>query len=272
MVTNEEIRLVHSESFLQGFLSVERGEIVDDIPSMRTLSYSNTKYHFRSVGPIITEACRIAAGTTLHLISSVIAKEIDYGFALVRPAGHHSSTDQVGTFCGLNSISIGAVYAIEILKLERVLILDWDIHRSGGTQQILGEMSPSNQQKYRLIDIYAAFGKMSHLSNVPWNVYLIDMFDQNQIPGDEEYLKAFDLKILPNIIEFNPSLILISAGFDGAQGEAEECAQLTPAGYFQMTRKLKQLNIPLVFILEGGYQLQSLVPSIGATFQALIDL
>jgi hypothetical protein len=80
---------------------------------MRTLSYSNTKYHFRSVGPIITEACRIAAGATLHLISSVIAKEIDYGIVLVCPAGHHSSTDQIGTLCGLNSISTGAVQVIQ---------------------------------------------------------------------------------------------------------------------------------------------------------------
>ncbi len=93
-----------------------------------------------------------------------------------------------------------------------------------------------------------------------------------RIPGDQEYLKAFDSKILPDIIEFNPSLILISAGFDAAQGESEECAQLTPNGYFQMTKKLKELNIPLVFILEGGYQLQSLVQSIGGTFKAIFDL
>ena len=65
---------------------------------------------------------------------------------------------------------------------------------------------------------------------------------------------------------------MISAGFDAAQGEAEQCAQLTPNGYFQMTKKLKELKIPLVFILEGGYQQQSLVQSIRATFKALFDI
>ena len=236
---------------------------------MRTLSYCNAKYNFKSIGPIISQACRIAAGSTINLISSIIRSEINYGFAFVRPAGHHSSTDQVGTFCGLNSIAIGAVYACKILKLDRILILDWDVHRSGGTHEIFAHLPNKNQ--YRLIDIYAAFGKISNLNDLQTNVHLIDMFKKNQIPGDEEYIKAFDLKLLPDIIQFNPSLILISAGFDAAQGEAEESAQITPSGYYQMTRKLKQLNIPLAFILEGVYQLKSLTESIGATLQALID-
>jgi len=79
---------------------------------MRTFSYANSKYNFESVGPIIGRACRIASGSTINLISSVIQDEIDFGFALVRPSGHHSSKDQVGTFCGFNSISIGAIYTI----------------------------------------------------------------------------------------------------------------------------------------------------------------
>jgi acetoin utilization deacetylase AcuC-like enzyme len=169
MVNNEEIKLVHSEKFLEGFLSVEAGETVDDIPSMRTLSYANAKYNFSSVGPIIGRACRIAAGETINLISSVIRGEIDFGFAFVRPAGHHSSKDQIGTFCGLNSISIGAIYAIQILKLDRIIILDWDVHRSGGTQQILGQLSNENRNKCRLIDIYAAFGKISDSIETPSN-------------------------------------------------------------------------------------------------------
>jgi acetoin utilization deacetylase AcuC-like enzyme len=237
MCTNQEIRLVHSESFLSSFLSVEQGLTVDDIPSMRTLSYANAEYNFKSVGPIIGRACRTAAGTVIHLVSLVIQGEIDSAFAFVRPSGHHSSRDQVGTFCGFNSVSMGAVYAIQVLHVDRVLILDWDVHRSGGTEQILGQISKEDQNKYRLIDIYAAFGKSSTSTNVSSNCYLIDLFDKNQIPGDYRYIETFDLKILPDIIEFDPSLILISAGFDTAEGEAEECAQLTPSGYFQMTKK-----------------------------------
>ncbi|CAF5044129.1 unnamed protein product [Rotaria magnacalcarata] len=181
MANNDEIRLVHSEEFLSGLLSVERGDNVDNVVSMRTLSYANPKYNFKSVGPIAARACRTAAGTTINLISSVVRRDIDIGFAFIRPAGHHSSTDKVGAFCGLNSVSI-------------------------------------------------------------------------------------------DIIQFQPSLILISAGFDAAQGEAEQCAQLTPNEYFQVTKKLKELKFPLVFILEGGYQQQSLVQSIRATFEALFDI
>ncbi|CAF1059552.1 unnamed protein product [Rotaria sp. Silwood1] len=127
---------------------------------MRTLSYANVRYNFKSIGPIIAFSCRTAAGTTINLISSIVRDNIDIAFDFVRPAVHHSSTDQVGTFCGLNCVSIGALYAIRILKLDRVLILDWDVHRSGGTEQILGEISNEDQEKYRLIDIYAAFGKV----------------------------------------------------------------------------------------------------------------
>ncbi|CAF1302215.1 unnamed protein product [Adineta steineri] len=269
-ITNEQIKLVHSQKFLEDFLLIEHGEIVDDnLLSMRTLLNANGKYNFQSISPIITRACRIAAGSTINLIESVIKNEIDFGFALIRPAGHHSSTDSIGTFCGLNSISIGAVYAIEILKLNRVLILDWDVHRSGGTEQISNE----NKHKYRLIDIYAAFGKSSYSNNINCsNCKLIDLYKKNQIPGDKEYIEIFDNDIIPDIIQYSPSLILISAGYDSAKGESEECAQLTPNGYFNMTKKLKQLNIPLVFILEGGYQQQSLIQSIEATFKALLDL
>ncbi|CAF2246138.1 unnamed protein product, partial [Rotaria magnacalcarata] len=120
-------------------------------------------------------------------------------------AGHHSSTDKVGAFCGLNSVSIGAVYAIQFLKLDRVLVLDW-----------IG---------------------ISNSTGAPLNCHLIDMFNRNQLTGDDEYFNMFAKNILPDIIQFQPSLILISAGFDAAQGEAEQCAQLTPNEYFQMTKK-----------------------------------
>ncbi|UJR18004.1 hypothetical protein I4U23_004905 [Adineta vaga] len=266
MITDEEIRLVHSENFLREFLSVQRGESVDDIKSMRTLSYAN------SVGPIIANACRTAAGTVINLVLSLVRSEINFGFAFIRPAGHHSSTDQVGTFCGLNSVAIGAVYAVKILQLNQVLVLDWDVHRSFGTEQIFGQILKDEQNKYRLIDLYAAFGKSSNSNNVPSNCLLIDLFQKQKIPGDDEYLEQFDSKIIPDIIQFAPSLILISAGFDAAEGEAEECARLTPNGYYQMTKKLKELKIPLAFVLEGGYQQESLIKSITATFQALLDL
>ncbi|CAF1084971.1 unnamed protein product, partial [Rotaria magnacalcarata] len=250
------------------------------------------KYNFKSVGPIVARACRTAAGTTINLISSVVRRDIDIGFAFcavclntstrqglifirytfIRPAGHHSSTDKVGAFCGLNSVSIGAVYAIQFLRLDRVLVLDWDVHRSEGTEQILGQISNEDKEKYRLIDIFAAFGKSSNSTSAPLNCHLIDMFNRNQLAGDDEYLNVFDKNILPDIIQFQPSLILISAGFDAAQCEAERCAQLTPNGYFQMTKKLKELKIPLVFIFEGGYQQKSLIQSIRATFEALFDI
>ncbi|CAF1034655.1 unnamed protein product [Adineta ricciae] len=273
MITNEEILLVHSERLLQEFLLLERGEeINDDFVSVRTLSYANAEYNLESVGPITARACRTAAGSTLRVISSVVSGDLDCGFALVRPAGHHSSSDHIGTFCGLNSVAIGAVYAIRILHVDRVLILDWDVHRSGGTEQILGQMSLEDSKKYHLIDIYAAFGKLSHPSVSSENCQLIDMYNRNQIPGDTEYLHIFDMKILPCILEYCPSLIIISAGFDAAIGDSEECAQITANGYFQMTKRLKHLNIPLVFILEGGYNQHSLIQSIEGTFRALLDL
>ena len=166
MVTDAEIRLVYSETFLSGFLAVELGECGDDHLSIRTVFYANTNYTFRSVGPIVARACRIAAGTVTDLVSAVIRDDIDFGFALVRPAGHHSSTDRIGTFCGLNSVSIGAVYAVRMLNLARALILDWDVHRSGGTEEILGRMS-NDEQQYRLIDLYAAFESTSNSASVP---------------------------------------------------------------------------------------------------------
>jgi hypothetical protein len=116
---NEEIiKCLHSDKVFEEFFWIKNGQIVDNILSIRTRSYFNTKYNFKSVSSIIESACWIAADPTINLTKSIVENELDFAFAYVRPADHHSSTDQVGTFCGFLPSTPSVEPALYILNFQ----------------------------------------------------------------------------------------------------------------------------------------------------------
>ncbi|KAM9377366.1 polyamine deacetylase HDAC10 [Pholidichthys leucotaenia] len=267
--TNEEILLVHSEEYLEAvkktpFMTLE------DLKTF-TLQYGDVYFH-----PNIYHCAKLAAGAALQLVDSVVTGKVRNGMALVRPPGHHSMRSEANGFCVFNNVAIAARYAKQKYGLNRVLIVDWDIHHGQGVQYFF-EDDPSvlyfswhryEHKKFwphlRESD-YDVVGKERGAGfniNVPWNK--VGMKN-----GD--YLSVFCHVVLPVAYEFCPDLVLVCAGFDSAIGdpEGEMCA--TPDIFAHLTHLLMNLaGGKLCAVLEGGYNLTSLPQSVCQTVQTLL--
>ena len=203
-----------------------------------------------------------AAGATLALAEGVINEEISNGFALVRPPGHHAEHDQAMGFCILNNVAILARYLRAVHGLDKVLILDWDVHHGNGTQHTF-EGDPSvlfaSTHQY---PFYPGTGAWSETGigkgrgatlNCPMPAGSVD----------NDYEAAFMEKILPAIDQFKPEFIIISAGFDAHRDDPLGEINLSTGFYGWMTDRImemadKHAGGRIVSVLEGGYNLAML--------------
>uniref|UniRef100_A0AAR2JIE3 Histone deacetylase domain-containing protein n=1 Tax=Pygocentrus nattereri TaxID=42514 RepID=A0AAR2JIE3_PYGNA len=218
----------------------------------------------------------LAIGATLQLVDSVMTGKVRNGMALVRPPGHHSQRSEASGFCVFNNVAIAAHYAKKHYNLNRVLIVDWDIHHGQGVQYSFEE-DPSvlyfswhryEHQRFwpNLAESdYDSVGKGKGAGfniNVPWNK--IGM-------TNSDYLSVFFHVLLPVAYEFDPELVLVCAGFDSGIGDPEGRMCATPEIFGHLTHLLMSLaNGRLCFVLEGGYNLTSLAQSVCQTLQTLL--
>ena len=206
----------------------------------------------------------LSAGGVLTCTEAVVRGHTRSALAVVRPPGHHAEPDEPHGFCLFNNVAIAAKHAINTLGLERVMILDWDVHHGNGIQHMFyndpsvlyislhrydhGSFFPSSTD--------ADYGKIGEGEgegfniNIPWNKGRM---------GDTEYFLAFQNIVLPVGYEFQPDLVLVSAGFDAAVGDPLGGYRVSPAMYGLMTHHLTSLaRGRLVVALEGGYNLSSI--------------
>mmetsp|Transcript_9668 Transcript_9668/g.29296 ORF Transcript_9668/g.29296 Transcript_9668/m.29296 type:complete len:597 (-) Transcript_9668:192-1982(-) len=219
-----------------------------------------------------TNLCaRLAAGGAAEVASVVARGEAPHGAAVVRPPGHHAESGMAMGFCFFNNAAVAA-RAAQAAGARRIVILDWDIHHGNGTQHIF-EHDPSvlyiSVHRYDHGHFYPGTGAADEVGlsngegftvNLPWDTP--DM--QN---GD--YLAAFNQVLVPIAYEFNPDLIIVSAGFDAADGDPIGQCRVTPEGFAHMTAMLKPIA-PMVLLLEGGYNLQSTADSTEACLRVLL--
>ena len=195
-----------------------------------------------------TLAASIAAGSTCEIVEAVLQGKCRNGFAIVRPPGHHANNDCADGFCVYNNIVIAAKLALHKYKLNRILIVDWDIHHGNGTQAAFyddprvlyfsihrydhGSFYPfSKDASYTRIGYDKGRG---FNVNVPWDI-------SGDCVGDKEYKYVFEKLLLPLAREFKPELILVSAGFDAAVGDPLGNCNVTPEGFAYMTDSLMNL-------------------------------
>ncbi|XP_077777802.1 protein deacetylase HDAC6 isoform X2 [Podarcis muralis] len=268
-ISEEEILLVHSPEYLALMKSTETMSEAE----LRSLSdtYDSVYLH-----PNSYRCACLAAGSVLQLVEKVLAGKLRNGLALVRPPGHHAQRDKMDGYCMFNNVGIAAQYARQKLGVERVLIVDWDVHHGQGTQYLF-EDNPSIL--YFSIHRYEGGSFWPHLLdsdshavgrgrgegyniNLPWNQ--IGM-------RDADYLSAFLHILLPVALEFQPQLVLVAAGFDSVIGDPKGEMSATPACFAHLTHLLMPLSGgKLVLSLEGGYNLQSLAEGTCAVLKALL--
>ncbi len=217
----------------------------------------------------------LATGGVLSLIDGVIAGDLDNGFAMVRPPGHHAERDRAMGFCLFNNVAVGAAYLRERHGLERVLIVDWDVHHGNGTQHsFYGDPSVMFVSTHRF-PFYPGTGSLEEVGHGDGAGFTVNIPFPGGF-GDVEYAAAFEAIVEPVAEEYDPDFILISAGFDPHVRDPLGGMAVTEAGFASMAKSLLAVARRCcagrcVAVLEGGYDLNAIRNSSAAVLGQLMD-
>uniref|UniRef100_A0A8C8VU54 Histone deacetylase n=1 Tax=Peromyscus maniculatus bairdii TaxID=230844 RepID=A0A8C8VU54_PERMB len=286
----EEIQLVHSEhhSLLYGTSPLD-GQKLDS----RTLLGDDSRKFFSSLpcGGLGVDsdtvwnelhssgAARMAVGCVIELASKVASGELKNGFAVVRPPGHHAEESAAMGFCFFNSVAITARYLRDQLNISKILIVDLDVHHGNGTQQAF-YADPSvlyiSLHRYDEGNFFPGSGAPNEVGiglGEGYNINIAWTGGLDPPMGDAEYLEAFRTVVMPVAKEFDPDMVLVSAGFDALEGHTPPLGgyKVTAKCFGHLTKQLMTLADGRVALaLEGGHDLTAICDASEACINALL--
>ncbi|ARU25973.1 histone deacetylase family protein [Cellvibrio sp. PSBB006] len=250
--TDEQLLRVHTHDYLQRLAQAQ--------PDEGILRFADDIY----LSPGTLTAARHAAGAGILGVDMVMRGETDAVFCNVRPAGHHAESAKAMGFCIFNNVAIAAAHALAAHHLERIAIVDFDVHHGNGTQEIF-------RHEPRVLfcsSFQHPFYPLTPIDNVPDHIINIPLPATCRSEG---FRAALTEHCLPALTRFQPQLLLISAGFDGHLDDDMSSIRLVEQDYVWITQQLRQLvdnskNNPdvtqqcrgMVSLLEGGYDLPAL--------------
>ena len=257
--TFAELELVHAPMHIGDIsrMSLSGGGQIDEDTFVGAASYT---------------AALHAAGGACEMVRALVRGDADAAFCGLRPSGHHAGRDRAMGFCLFNNIAIAAELAIRELGLERVFILDWDVHHGNGTADVFRRRSDVLFASIHQAGTYPGTGGSSDVGSGEGLGYTINAPVPN---GADEaiWVSLLEHVIIPAALEFRPQLILISAGFDGHSADPLAGCALEARSYAQMTAQVMELaarvGAPVGAVLEGGYDLGALAESVVAMIGAL---
>ena len=211
---------------------------------------------------------RRSAGAVLGGVEALRAGECDLAFAAGRPPGHHAVRDRAMGFCLFNSAAVGA--AKIAAAGEKVAIVDWDVHHGNGTQDIFYDDSNVLYVSTHESPLYPGTGLLRETGSGAGAGTTLNLPFPAGAAGNT-FRRAFDEVVVPKVEQFAPDWLIISAGFDAHRNDPLAGLGLTAADYADLALRLQSL-VPaqrLLVVLEGGYDLESLTYSVGATLSAL---
>ncbi len=218
------------------------------------------------------EAARRAAGGAGAMVRALLAGEDPIGFCGTRPAGHHAERERAMGFCLLDNIAVAAELAIRELGVERVFVVDWDVHHGNGTAEIFRRRDDVLVANIHQSGIFPGSGPLSDVGSGPGEGFSINL----PVPagsGEELWLSLLEHIVLPAGRAFEPQLVLVSAGFDAHRTDPLAGCELEASSFAQMACHVRdfaaELDVPLGAVLEGGYEIEALAECVRATLAAL---
>ncbi|MDX2167452.1 MAG: histone deacetylase [Deltaproteobacteria bacterium] len=260
LATPEEITLVHDAALYE---AVER-----------TATRAHSAFDADTPASAASfETARLATGGLLALLDEVIAGRLRTGFAFVRPPGHHAEHDRAMGFCLFNNVAIGAAYLRARHGLERVMVVDWDVHHGNGTQHAFSRQPGVLFVSTHRWPFYPGTGAIDEIGERDGRGYTVNLPFPGGF-GDIEYAEAFERIVVPLALEYEPQCILISAGFDPHRRDPLGGMTVTEHGFAAMAHALvdaarQVCDGRVVAVLEGGYDLRALRDSALAVLDQL---
>ncbi|CAH2218593.1 jg13584 [Pararge aegeria aegeria] len=262
--TDEEILTVHTKKHL---------DRLKEIASTKLRDLNSQKEAFTSVyfHPDTLESAAVAAGCVLQMVDAVLSSVAGSGVCVIRPPGHHADDEIPSGFCLLNNAAIAAKYAVQSRGLKRVLIVDWDVHHGNGTQRITYGDKEILYISIHRYDNGTFFPNSSDADYTAVGEGRGEGYNVNRGMGDAEYMAAFTQVVLPIAYEYNPDLVLVSAGFDACVGDPLGGCKVSPECYGRMTQMLRGLaGGRIILCLEGGYNITSISYAMTMCTKALL--
>jgi acetoin utilization deacetylase AcuC-like enzyme len=260
VATAEELSRVHDPRFVEWMQTLRgRDGYID----------ADTYVVPESVG-----VAELAAGGSVALVDAVIDGPVKRGIALVRPPGHHARPDQAMGFCLFNNIAVAAAHA-RSRGLDRVAIVDWDVHHGNGTQEIFYDDPHVLYVSTHQFPFYPGTGAVAESGEGDGTGYTLNV-PLTAGGGDAIYRGAFERLILPALAEYKPELVLVSAGFDASARDPLAEMKLSGDAFGWMARALRQIadvtaSGRIVVTLEGGYDLVALESGLLSATRGIVE-
>jgi acetoin utilization deacetylase AcuC-like enzyme len=257
----DTIAAVHGSAYIEN--------ILDNMPAEGRVSLDPDTI----LSPVSGEAARRASGGAVAAVNAVITKKTDNAFCAVRPPGHHAESSRAMGFCLFNSAAIAAFHARTTHGLERVAVIDFDVHHGNGTQHSFENEPGLFYGSSHQFPAYPGTGLKSD-TGIARNICNMPLSPGS---GSPEFRDAYHNIILPALRNFKPELIIISAGFDAHARDPLADLNVQTIDYAWVTRKLMDVANEccegrVVSLLEGGYNLDALRDSAVAHVKTLMDV
>ncbi|WP_166821186.1 histone deacetylase family protein [Thalassoroseus pseudoceratinae] len=260
--TDEELLRNHTESHLKTIADTAR----------RTKGYleADTPFSAKSA-----DVARQAAGTAIEAVDAVFSDDCNRALALIRPPGHHARPSHVMGFCLYNNVAVAARHAIAKQEVERILIVDWDVHHGNGTQDSFYHKEQVTFFSAHRSPFYPGTGAADETGSGPGLGHTLNLPLRFGI-SRKEYCEAFANSLADAVRKSRPQLILLSAGFDAHAADPIGSLSLEAEDFGTLTQMLtdvadSECEGRLVSLLEGGYNLDALAESVACHLGTLLD-
>lgn len=225
------------------------------------------------VSPSSVDAAYTAAGAAIDAVVTAHDDPESAGFALVRPPGHHAEADRAMGFCLFNNVAIAAEHATRELGYERVLVLDWDVHHGNGTHYSFYDRKDVFVFNTHRSPFYPGTGDVQEMGRGDGVGYTLNVPMPGGM-GDGDYKHAFERVLEPVMDQYEPELVLVSAGFDSHRQDPLGGMDVTSEGFGALCRRAmaiadKHADGRIALVLEGGYDLDGLAESVESCVAAL---